>query len=242
MTDELLLRFTTVVEFLGHVLGPDYEVTLYDLNGEKSAVVAIANGRIHGQTVGDPLPEVVQELLMQKQYEQNDYILNFTSHLQEDGKAIRSSVMFLKNHAGKPVGLLGINFDDSRFLSLSNALLDLLHPRAFLRQQYPASPADASGVLQPLHTGTRSMEEETMHNNVSSMIEEIFSREARQVTVPLDRLTQDERIQFITRLNAHGLFRLKGAVQYTAEHLNCSQASIYRYLGKIKADCPSQIE
>lgn len=235
MTDELLQRFTLVVEFLGHVLGPDYEITLYDLNGEESSVVAIANGRIHGQTIGNPLPEVVQELLTQKQYEQNDYILNFTSHLQEGGKAIRSSVMFLKNHAGKPVGLLGINFDDSRFLSLSNSLLDLLHPRSFLQQQYPASTAAASGVLQPLQAGERPPEGETIHNNVSSMIEEIFSREACLITVPLDRLTQEERIQFITRLRERGLFRLKGSVQYTAERLNCSQASIYRYLGKIKA-------
>ena len=33
------------------------------------------------------------------------------------------------------------------------------------------------------------------------------------------------------QLENMGMYRLKGAVQYTAEKLGCSTASVYRYLG-----------
>lgn len=235
MTDEMTQRFTSLVYFLGNVLGPDYEITLYDLEADVYSVIAIANGRISGQTIGSALPEVVQEFLSQKQYEKGDYILNFTSHLQSNGKAIRSSAMFIKDHSGKPVGLLGINFDDSRFLSLSNSLLDLIHPRSFL-QQYAVPGREPLDALP-----SQGMEEvvpprEALHNDVSSMIQEIFDRTAHSLPIPLDRLTQDERVAFISQLKKQGMFRLKGSVQYTAERLGCSQASIYRYLSKIKSE------
>lgn len=231
MTNEMIHRFTSLVYFLGNVLGPDYEITLYDLEADTQSVIAIANGRISGQTFGSPLPEVARELLTQKQYEQDDYVLNFTNHLQATGKTIRSSAMFIKDDAGKPVGLLGINFDDSRFLSLSNALLDLIHPRGFLQQEHFG--IDFSSTQMPFAMNTTSGKD-TVHNDVNSLIQEIFLDTADELSAPLDRLTPDERIAFITKLKEKGMFRLKGAVQYAAEKLACSQASIYRYLSKAK--------
>jgi len=235
MTSEMIRRFTSLVYFLGGVLGPDYEITLYDLELDSQSVIAIANGRISGQTIGSPLPEVAQDLLRQQQYEQSDCILNFTSHLQATGKAIRSSALFIKDSDEKPVGLLGINFDDSRFLSLANDLLDLIHPCNFVRQQYSLSETQPAAGLSapPLGNGARR---EPIYNDVSSMIQEIFSDSARSLPVPPDRMTQDERILFISQLKARGMFRLKGAVQYTAEKLGCSQASVYRYLSKVKSE------
>ncbi len=233
MTDEMLHQFTTVVYFLGNSLGPDYEITLYDLEADAHSVVAIANGRISGQTIGSPLPDVARALLSQRQYEQGDYVLNFTSHLQTNGKTIRSSAMFIKDRDGKPVGLLGINFDDSRFLSLSNQLLDLIHPRSFIQEQYePDKTAPAANNTVDAAGGV--MPREPIFNDVSSMIQEIFTEAAHSLPIPMDRMNQEERVAFITRLKERGMFRLKGSVQYTAEHLACSQASVYRYLNKIK--------
>ena len=44
MTEQLLLHYTRLVEFLGHVLGPDYEIILHEILPEQSRVAAIANG------------------------------------------------------------------------------------------------------------------------------------------------------------------------------------------------------
>ena len=65
VTEELTSRMAVLVEFLGAVLGQDYEVALYDLDTEGYPVVAIANGRISGQTIGSPLPEAAREKLRQ---------------------------------------------------------------------------------------------------------------------------------------------------------------------------------
>ena len=44
MTEQLLLHYTRLVEFLGHVLGPDYEIILHEILPEQSRVAAIDNG------------------------------------------------------------------------------------------------------------------------------------------------------------------------------------------------------
>lgn len=222
MTEELTSRVAVLVEFLGAVLGQDYEVALYDLDMEGYPVVAIANGRVSGQTIGSPLPEAAREKLRQEEYGRSGYAVNFTSHLQGSRKEIRSSVFLIRDEEGRPRGMLGINFDDSRFLTLSHRVMELVHPRGYLRQRLP------------LPGGEERERGEAVHNDVMEMIAEIFSSAAAALLAPPDRLTQEERIQFVAVLRDRGLFRLKGGIQYAAEKLGCSQASVYRYLDKAK--------
>lgn len=231
MNKQMLNRFTSLVDFLGKALGPDYEVTLHDL--ESRSIVAIANGRVSGRTVGAPLTETATELLEQKEYERRDYILNYAG-LLASGKTIRSSSLFIKNDAGAPVALLCINFDDSRFHALSDTLLKMVHPDQFFYQHYTDASPLAVVPSSPAPPTLEPPQEENFHNDVAGMMEELFQKAAQTVGVPLDRLTQDERTALIAQLNDLGIFRFKGAVQYAAEQLACSQASIYRYLSKVK--------
>ena len=55
MTKELFQQYSILVDYLGKVLGPDYEIVLHDLTQSNKEVVAIANGHISGRTVGGPL-------------------------------------------------------------------------------------------------------------------------------------------------------------------------------------------
>lgn len=231
MKEDILRRFTILVDFLGKALGPDYEVTLHDLDPENNCIVAIANGRISGRNVGSPLTNVALKMIAQKQYENTDYNLNYTG-LLASGKTIRSSTMFIKDDDGEPVGLLCINFDDSRFHSLSDSILKLVHPDDFVHHHY--FPMDASSKRSHSFSPPDDETAENFHNDVAGLMKEIFDEAAGMINVPLDRLTQAERTQFIAQLHERGLFRLKGAVQYAAEQLSCSQASIYRYLSKVK--------
>lgn len=237
MTEKMLRQYSVLVDFLGQTLGPDYEVTLHDLDPNNSTIVAIANGRVSGRTVGSPLTKMAQEMLVQKHYENNDYRLNYNSQLAS-GKTIRSSTMFIKDNSGKPVALLCINFDDTRFHEIGNSLIRLIHPNDFAQQNFfPAqSPSEDTPVRhQPEPPSSTSLSQaEATHNDVASLMKALFDEVADMVTVPLDRLTLEERTQFIAQLNERGMFRFKGAVQYAAERLSCSQASIYRYLSKVK--------
>ena len=51
--------------------------------------------------------------------------------------------------------------------------------------------------------------------------------------VEVSRLTQDEKMEIMDILNRKGVFLLKGSVSYVAKELRSSEASIYRYLGKL---------
>ena len=232
MTDEMLHRYSVLVDFLGKTLGPDYEVTLHDLDpNNDSSIIAIANGRVSGRTIGDPLGKKAREMLAHKEFESHDYRLNYSSQLV-GGKNIRSSTLFIKDDTGTPVGLLCINFDDSRFQALNDTMLKLIHPANFTPEQFFSSEMTSSVLEAP--TANNEESEERFHNDVIGIMDALFNEVGKNITIPLNRMTQEERTQFISQLYDRGIFRFKGAVQYCAERLGCSQASIYRYLSKVK--------
>lgn len=77
MTEQMLRQYTVLVEYLGATLGPDYEVVLHEILPETSRVAAIANGTISGRSVGAPITNAALRMIMQKQYESNNYIINW---------------------------------------------------------------------------------------------------------------------------------------------------------------------
>ena len=49
MDAELIRQYTLIVDFLGHVLGPDYEIALHELEDDSNRIIAIANGEQIGR-------------------------------------------------------------------------------------------------------------------------------------------------------------------------------------------------
>ena len=232
MTEQMLRQYSQLVEFLGLALGPDYEIVLHEILPENSRVSAIANGSISGRSVGAPITNAALRMIMQKQYETSNYNINYTGRLAR-GKTIRSSTMFIKD-GGKLVGLLCINFDDSRFHEISDRLLKLIHPDDFVQHHYFPSDAPAKQPMQPLHSA--ALPAEHFQADINGLMEELFDTVTKPISVPLDRLTQAERADIVAKLYEQGMFELRGAVQFTVKKLGCSQASIYRYLKKAKTE------
>lgn len=48
-----------------------------------------------------------------------------------------------------------------------------------------------------------------------------------------DRMTPEERIMVIERIQSKGVFQLKGVVSLVSRKLNVSEATVYRYLGTL---------
>ena len=166
---------------------------------------------------------------MDKSYEKQDYRLHYRG-VSVGGKKLRSSTLFIKSN-GKLVGMLCINFDDSRFQSVSRNILQLCHPDAFVEELYQThnAPEGSSTSLPQVTT-------ESFHNSIDAVAGDAVDRELARLGVTADRLTPDERIQIIASLEAGGIFLLKGAVKDVADAMHCSQASVYRYLSQIKKD------
>ena len=60
------------------------------------------------------------------------------------------------------------------------------------------------------------------------------ARALEEMGAAAEHLTQDEKMHVVAQLDSQGVFLLKGAVRDVAERLHCSQASVYRYLTRIR--------
>ena len=68
------------------------------------------------------------------------------------------------------------------------------------------------------------------------LVERIIKRITdEQHPVDVDRLNQDEKMEIMEILDRKGVFLLKGSVSFVAKELHSSEASIYRYLGKLNS-------
>ena len=216
----LLRQYVKLTEFLGAALGPDYEVALHDLTDKNRSIIAIANGYISGREIGAPLTNMALSVLKDESYEWQDYRLHY-SGVSAAGNALRSSTMFIKED-GKLIGMLCINFDDSRFQSFAQQVLTLCHPNQFVQ------------ALEQPPEGEHASRPETFRNSTEAVALDAIHHELERLGVPAKRLTSEERLLIIAALEESGIFLLKGAVKDVAAGLGCSQASVYRYLSQVK--------
>ena len=226
VTNPLLQHYVKLTEFLGQALGPDYEVALHDPTNKDRSIIAIANNHVSGREVGAPLTNMALSILRDKSYETSDYRLHYYG-VSVNGKDLRSNTMFIKQN-GKLIGMLCINFDDSRYRALSNQLLGLCHPDMFVTDILPLN-VTGNDVPPP---GRPTPEK--FRNSTDAVAVDAINRELEHLGVTAERLTSEERLKIITALEANGIFLLKGAVKDVAAGLHCSQASVYRYLSQIK--------
>lgn len=229
MTEAMIRTYTSLVHFLGEALGPCYEVVLQDASTDKGGIIAISHGNISGRSVGAPLTGNAIKMIMSRKYEETDMVLNYRGVLR-DGRMIRSSTKFLYDENGKLSGLLCINFDPTPFHEMSEKMVELIHPDAFIQRYLGPQPED----LPPVPQHGPAIPTEYFSADTLSLMNDLFSETAAAIDAPSTRLKQEEKILFITKLYESGLFKLKGSVEYTAEKLACSQASIYRYLSIVK--------
>ena len=224
MNKLMVKQYALLVEFLGKALGPDYEVVLHDLSDKSNSIVAIVNGQVSGRSIGAPLTNKALEMIAEHQYEKMEYQINYVS-LSSANKTLRSSSMFIKDSEGKPVGLLCINFDDSRYADLCTKVLKLCHPDTFVEHNTPSA-----AIRMPTEEAASA---ERFPNSIAAVTESVVSEVVAKNGIPVDRLTQEEKLGIVGRLNDKGIFLLKGAVSHVAKVLCSSEASIYRYLSKL---------
>ena len=111
-----------------------------------------------------------------------------------------------------------------------------------MRRQYTVLVDFLGHILGPdyevaLHElkddSTAETPEKTYPTSIAGATASIVSEVVSNYPVPVERLTQDEKMEIMAALNRKGVFLLKGSVSYVAKELHSSEASIYRYLGKL---------
>ena len=224
---EILQGYVKLTEFLGHVLGPDYEVVFHDLTDPNHSIIAIVNGHISGRKVGAPLTNVALSVLKDKGYENKDYRVNDYG-LSASGKGLRSNTLFIK-HEGKLIGMLCINFDDSRYKVVSEQVMALAHPKNFID-----NILQSTDIAEKTNSTISNDITEKYNSSSEGVAADAIQKELDRLGISADRLTADERMKVIAELEKQGIFLLKGVVKDVAIGLKCSQASIYRYMSQLK--------
>lgn len=253
--EKILDRWKTLVHFLGDALGENYEVVLHDVRPKSPGVIAIENGNISGRKLGAPITDKMLHVIETKAYKKTPYMTNYTGAVKTNAFT-RSSTMFIKNANDELIGLLCINFDDSKIKNALRQVVRLVHPANFDitdtggnfqngnganilsasgegKRNKNAGTAFAGANAAALNAGAGNAGIENFHANVDKLIEDMFEKVSLSCTVPLERLRQNERMKLIAQLQDFGFFRIKGSAEYAGKRLHCSTASIYRYLAKL---------
>jgi predicted transcriptional regulator YheO len=76
---------------------------------------------------------------------------------------------------------------------------------------------------------------EDLHTSIEGLTTSIILKTLSGLDIPPDRMSQDEKVDIVRKLNDQGVFLIKGAVTEVASHLKTSEATVYRYLNKIDA-------
>ena len=200
---------------------------------QRKQIIAIANSHISGRKLGAPLTNMSLGILRDKSYEHTDYHLHYYS-INVNGKDLRSSTFFIKDN-GKLIGLLCINFGDSRCQNICDRILSLCHPDLFVTDVLPKAGATWDEALEDCPAA------EKFCNSADAVAVDAINWELERMGVTPKQLTPEKRLQVIAALEAGGLFLLKGAVKSAAASLRCSQASVYRYITQIKNSDSGQI-
>lgn len=217
-----LTPYIPLVDFIAGIVGPNCEVVLHDIQNLDESIIAIKNEHISGRKLGGPLTDFGLKILKNKSFEKTDYLLNYQNK-SKDGRSLRSSTFFIKDHNKNLIGMLCINIDLTAPIVAKN----------FIDNFIIGEKKNQIGDFLPINTSTQTDSTENLTKSIDELICTIIENTINGYAIPPERLSPDEKQNIIRKLNEKGVFLLKGAVSKVAAHLKVSENTVYRYLNKI---------
>lgn len=209
-----LKNYLPLVNFLAEVLGKDAEIVLHDVLDINKSVVAIRNSHISGREIGSPATNLVLKLLKDGNDAGNDFLANYRG-LSDSGKALKSSTFFIRDEKRRIVGLLCVNMDTEKLVQF----------RSYL-----------DALIQPCQDSGNGPAIERFSRTVESLSDDSIEGVIETIGIAPERMSADEKMEIVKKLNDEGVFLLKGAIGKVASRLKVSEATIYRYLNTVKKE------
>lgn len=208
--DPVLEKDVQLTAFLGESLPNSYEVLLFDIAGKDIPLLTQHNGD----------RKVIAEIrAFLKTVRENETVLGNGMLLNRGlsvppARLIRLSVYFRKNDAGEPVGALCLAMHMEPYLAMSSIL-----------ESATRFNVEDLEEIRPERREAQLPQEPTLQT-INEMVH-AFSAQP-------ERMTPDEKAELLVDLYDAGVFSLKGAVARTADTMELSEKSVYRYLAKIR--------
>ncbi len=189
-----------IAEAVCRLFSPLVEVVLHDL--KTNTITGIYNP-FSGRSIGD------ESLLnIEVQPSQWPDIFEPYEKIDSDGKKLKSISITLRDERSRPIGLMCINFDTSRFEEIKQ-FLELFCKNTAKEKPPLLFKEDWKDKIHTyIHSYTLSL-----NKNISS-------------------LSKREKIDLIHKLEAEGAFEAKNAAVYIGSLLDISRATVYNYLTK----------
>lgn len=197
-----LSQYKPVAEAISLLLFPHAEVVLHDL---KTGCVGAIFNNLSKRSVGD---KSLLDEMDQLSDTQNLFPPYFKTNW--DGRKMKSVTAVLRNQNGKPIGLLCINLDISKWEEMHHFILDLIKP-------------------------TTAMPDFLFKNDWREKINIYVSSYLKQHALRLESLDKAEKKNLLLALQQEGAFDTKNAASYVGEVLQISRATVYNYLKEIKS-------
>jgi predicted transcriptional regulator YheO len=200
-----------LVRGLAEMFGPSCEVVLHDINALPHSIVAIENGQVTGRARGDVPTDLMLRSLRHAD-EAPDVRVYVTS---SDGKILKSLAVTLRDDAGAPYAILGVNFDISEVVQTQRVLAALTAPGKSSDENAPEGGEIFAADIRDVVAGM-----------ITKLLHEIGKTPAT--------MSRDEKLAVVKRLDERGAFLVKRSAEQVADALDLSRYTIFSYLKEIR--------
>jgi predicted transcriptional regulator YheO len=189
-----------------------FEVVVHDLSQPQKSIEYIT-GDVTRRKVGGPVTDLLVKALHQEKENIRDRHNYKTT--TKDGRALKSTTVFIRNRAGAVVAALCINFDMTDFLNAAQALEIFTTTANALNGQGKA---------------------ETFAMSISETISALFQQSVAKIGKQSTYMSTGEKIKLVRELKENGVFQIKGGVDQVAHLLGITRFTVYNYLKKIETE------
>ena len=189
--------YKPIAEAISLLLFPHAEVVIHDFKTKR--IGAIFNNLSKRKMGNESLLEEMEKLSESQDVFPPYYKTNW------DGEKMKSVSSVLKNENGKPIGLLCINLDISKWEEMHHFILSMIE----------------SKIEQP---------DFLFKNDWKEKINSYVSTYLKKQGLSLKSLDRKEKRNLLLALRKEGAFETKNAAGYVADVLQISRASVYNYL------------
>lgn len=205
---EIFKKLGQLADAIVAMFGSNCEVAVHDLADPEHSLVHIA-GNVTGRQIGAPATDLLIKNLSINPQQVKD-ILNYRTTTR-NGRAIKSSTVFLRNGKEEIQAAFCINFDTTAHFNAAQLLNDFI--------------STADGKEQPRETFSLST-----GDTINAVLDQTILELGKQPAT----MTTGERLNFTSLLEEQGIFQMKGAVKQVAERIGVSPHTVYNYLKIIR--------
>ncbi|MCT4633038.1 MAG: PAS domain-containing protein [Firmicutes bacterium] len=206
-------RYIPLIKFISEFLGSDVEVVLSD--AKKMKIVYVSENAESTLSVGDAIRTVEEKFITEKLYEKSDYISNYRA-IRDGNTKLRSSTYFIKDEEGTVLGLITMNLKVDKYIDFRDILDKLVNGES----NY-SNPAIEKTIV------------ESFEPSFDQMMSEAISEVLSQYNTAPERMTVEEKMEIIQKLDKRGTFLIKGSIGELAKAFDTTETTIYRYINRL---------